>query len=220
MTLFYDKLNEIKQKGDSSITIFFKSYTISLELIDTSDETIDLLYNLRKMYRDMFATDFKMTKEKTKKWIKELILESEDRILFIISINKRKIGCIGHGGYNEKENSSQLDNMMKDPSCKISGVMTIVEKIYLKWMFDFFELSKITGYLFSDNEKMMNIHRECGWKLLDKVPIMRKIENECSVWEICKESGNEKIERYFNIIELEKENLLENFQKIEYEIRI
>ena len=220
MTLFYDKLNEIKQKGDSSITIFFKSYTISLELIDTSDETIDLLYNLRKMYRDMFATDFKMTKEKTKKWIKELILDSQDRILFIISINKRKIGCIGHGGYNEKENSSQLDNMMKDPSCKISGVMTIVEKIYLKWMFDFFELSKITGYLFSDNEKMMNIHRECGWKLLDKVPIKKKIENECSVWEICKDSSNEKIERYFNIIELEKENLLENFQKIEYEVRI
>ena len=134
-------------------------------------------------------------------------------------MDNKKIGCIGHGGYNEKENSSQLDNMMKDPSCNISGIMTIVEKVYLKWMFEFFELSKITGYLFSDNEKMMRVHLECGWKLIDKVPIKKKIENECSVWEICKESSNEKIERYFNIIELEKENLLENFQKIEYKVQ-
>jgi len=219
MRVFYNKLDEIKQEKNFSINIFFKSYTISLKLVDTSDETIELLYNLRKMYRDMFATDFEMTPEKTRNWIKKLILESQDRILFLILVDNKKIGCIGHGGYNEKENSSQLDNMMKDPSCNISGIMTIVEKVYLKWMFEFFELSKITGYLFSDNEKMMRVHLECGWKLIDKVPIKKKIENECSVWEICKESSNEKIERYFNIIELEKENLLENFQKIEYKVQ-
>ena len=219
MREFYNKLDEIKQKNNFSINIFFKSYTISLKLVDTSDETIELLYNLRKMYRDMFATDFEMTQEKTRNWIKKIILESQDRILFLILVDNKKIGCIGHGGYNEKENSSQLDNMMKDPSCNISGIMTIVEKVYLKWMFEFFELSKITGYLFSDNEKMMRVHLECGWKLIDKVPIKKKIENECSVWEICKESSNEKIERYFNIIELEKENLLENFQKIEYKVQ-
>lgn len=219
MRVFYNKLDEIKQEKNFSINIFFKSYTISLKLVDTSDETIELLYNLRKMYRDMFATDFEMTPEKTRNWIKKLILESQDRILFLILVDNKKIGCIGHGGYNEKENSSQLDNMMKDPSCNISGIMTIVERVYLKWMFEFFELSKITGYLFSDNEKMMRVHLECGWKLIDKVPIKKKIENECSVWEICKESSNEKIERYFNIIELEKENLLENFQKIEYKVQ-
>ena len=219
MREFYNKLDEIKQKKNFSINIFFKSYTISLKLVDTSDETIELLYNLRKMYRDMFATDFEMTQEKTRNWIKKIILESQDRILFLILVDNKKIGCIGHGGYNEKENSSQLDNMMKDPSCNISGIMTMVEKVYLKWMFEFFELSKITGYLFSDNEKMMRVHLECGWKLIDKVPIKKKIENECSVWEICKESSNEKIERYFNIIELEKENLLENFQKIEYKVQ-
>ena len=220
MKLFFNKLNEIKKKKDSNIIIYFKEDVIRLDLVDTNNDTIDLLYNLRKKYRDMFATDFQMTKEKTRNWIKKIILGSQDRILFIISINNRKIGCIGHGGYNENENSSQLDNMMKDPSCKISGIMTIVEKVYLKWMFEFFELSKITGYLFSDNEKMMSLHRECGWKLLDKVPITKKIENDYSIWEIDKEPSTKRIERYFNIIELEKSNLLKNFQGIEYEVKI
>ena len=37
---------------------------------------------------------------------------------------------------------------MKDPLCNLPGAMTIVEKVYLKWMFDDLKLSKITGFLF------------------------------------------------------------------------
>ena len=62
------------------------------------------------MYRDMFATDFEMTQEKTRNWIKKIILESQDRILFLILVDNKKIGCIGHGGYNEKENSFIWEN--------------------------------------------------------------------------------------------------------------
>ena len=217
MTLFYEKLLDVKKNKDNFISINFKSNTIILKVVDDNEDVVELLYSLRERYRDMFATDFVMTKEKTKRWINELILENPSRILFTISVNNKIVGCIGHGGFNENENSSQLDNMMKDPSCKIPGMMTVIEKVYLKWMFEFFKLSKITGYLFSDNERMMSIHYECGWRLLDKVAINKKMENEYSIWQISKESDNDNVERYFNIIELKKEDLLKNFEKIEYE---
>jgi len=220
MALFHEKLSEAKKNGNNFILINFKSKKVILKVVEDNDDTVNLLYSLRERFRDMFATDFVMTKEKTRKWINELVLDNPSRILFTISIENKMIGCIGHGGFNENENSSQLDNMMKDPSCKISGIMTTVEKVYLRWMFEFFKLSKITGYLFSDNEKMMSVHYECGWKLLDTVAIKKKIKNENSVWEISKEEDNDNVERYFNIIELKKEDLLRNFGKIDYEINM
>ena len=174
MTYFHNRLEEIKKHGNIDfLKIKFGLDKIILKLVDTSDETVSLLYNLRKKYRKMFATDFEMTEDKTRNWIKNLILGNPERILFIIYFDNKKIGCIGNGGYDKKNNSSRLDNMMKDPLCNLPGAMTIVEKVYLKWMFDDLKLSKITGFLFSDNNRMINIHEKCGWITTDVVPIKK-----------------------------------------------
>jgi len=222
MTYFYDRLEEIKKHGSIDfLKIKFGLSEIILKLVDTSDETVSLLYNLRKKYRKMFATDFEMTEDKTRNWIKNLILGNSGRILFMIYFDDKKIGCIGNGGYDEKNNSSRLDNMMKDPLCNLPGAMTIVEKVYLKWMFDDLKLSKITGFLFSDNSRMINIHKKCGWITVDVVPIKKIFTEEETRWkEITTKSNNENVERYFNKIELTRENIMKNFDDIKYKLLV
>ena len=222
MTYFYDRLEEIKKHGSIDfLKIKFGLGEIILKLVDTSDETVSLLYNLRKKYRKMFATDFEMTEDKTRNWIKNLILGNSGRILFMIYFDNKKIGCIGNGGYDEKNNSSRLDNMMTDPLCNLPGAMTIVEKVYLKWMFDDLKLSKITGFLFSDNSRMINIHKKCGWITVDVVPIKKIFTEEETRWEeITTKSNNENVERYFNKIELTRENIMKNFDDIKYRLLV
>ena len=218
MTYFHDRLEEIKKHGSIDfLKIKFGLDEIILKVVDTSDETVNLLYNLRKKYRKMFATDFEMTEDKTRNWIKNLILGNSGRILFMIYFDNKKIGCIGNGGYDEKNNSSRLDNMMKDPLCNLPGAMTIVEKVYLKWMFDDLKLSKITGFLFSDNSRMVKIHKKCGWITIDVVPIKKIFTGEETSWEeITAKSNDENVERYFNKIELTRENIMKNFDDIKY----
>ena len=218
MTYFHDRLEEIKKHGSIDfLKIKFGLDEIILKLVDTSDETVNLLYNLRKKYRKMFATDFEMTEDKTRNWIKNLILGNSGRILFMIYFDNKKIGCIGNGGYDEKNNSSRLDNMMKDPLCNLPGAMTIVEKVYLKWMFDDLKLSKITGFLFSDNSRLIKIHKKCGWITTDVVPIKKIFMGEETSWEeITTKSNDENVERYFNKIELTRENIMKNFDDIKY----
>ena len=213
MTYFHERLEEIKKRGSVDfLKIKFGLGEIILKLVDTSDETVSLLYNLRKKYRKMFATDFEMTEDKTRNWIKNLILGNSGRILFMIYFDNKKIGCIGNGGYDEKNNSSRLDNMMKDPLCNLPGAMTIVEKVYLKWMFDDLKLSKITGFLFSDNSRMINIHKKCGWITVDVVPIKKIFTEEETRWEeITTKPNNENVGRYFNKIELTREKYNEKF---------
>ena len=222
MTYFHDRLEEIKKHGSIDfLKIKFGLGEIILKLVDTSDETVSLLYNLRKKYREMFATDFEMTEDKTRNWIKNLILGNPERILFIIYFDNKKIGCIGNGGYDKKNNSSRLDNMMKDPLCNLPGAMTIVEKVYLKWMLDDLKLSKITGFLFSDNSRMIKIHKKCGWITTDVVSIKKIFTEEETRWEeITTKSNNKNVERYFNKIELTRENLMKNFDDIKYELLV
>jgi RimJ/RimL family protein N-acetyltransferase len=88
-------------------------------------------------------------------------------------------------------------------------------------MFDDLKLSKITGFLFSDNSRMINIHKKCGWITVDVVPIKKIFTEEETVWEeITTKSNNENVERYFNKIELTRENIMKNFDDIKYKLLV
>lgn len=217
MALYHEQIQKIKERGNTNIVkISYDVNQITLKLVEESEHTIKLLTDLRKKYCNMFATNFKMSEERTKKWIHNKLLNN-DSILFIVYANGKKIGNIGTDLYDEESNSAELDNMMKDPSCKINGIMTVVEKVYLKWMFDYFKLSKIRGRLFSDNYKMMNAHIKCGWKIIRVIPLKKTTTDDGWIWKEKKlESDDILGERCFNIIELTKENLIENFGDINY----
>ena len=65
----------------------------------------------------------------------------------------------------------------------------------------------------------MTIHEKCGWIITDVVPLKLTKTKDGSKWEKLK-SSEEITERHFNIIELSKENLLENIGDIEYKILV
>lgn len=222
MTYYHDQIRKIKNKGSVDfIKIFDAGNVITLRLVDESDETVYLLTEWRKKYRNMFGTNFKMSKEKTKQWIKKDNLDNPDQILFMIYLEDKKIGNIGTNLYDEKTNSAELYNIMKDPNLNYPGLITTIEKVYLKWMFDGLKLSKICGRLFSDNYKMMNVHLRCGWVIAGVIPLKRKFNENGWIWDKMElKSEDEWAERYNNAIELTRESLMKNFGDIKYEILI
>ena len=219
---YYEKLKEIKNFGSVDfMRIKYQGKNVILRLVDESDETVILLTKWREMYRNNFGTDFSISEKKTREWLRKGVLENPDKIVFVIYVENRKIGIISTAEYDEKTNSAILDTMMKDPTYKLPGLMTTIEKVYLKWMFDELNLSKITGFLFSDNKKMMNIHQKCGWAIIDIAPIQKISTDEGTKWEkISSKLDNMKAERYFNLIELTRENLMKHFDNIEYQILV
>jgi len=219
MTHYHKKLKKIKNLGCvDCIKIKYCEKDVILKLVDESEETVNLLTKWREKYRNMFATDFTITEEKTKKWIKKDVLGNPEKIMFVIYVDSEKIGIISTSQYDENTNTAILDTMMKEPTFNLPGLMTVVEKVYLRWMFDELNLSKITGFLFSDNKKMMNIHKKCGWVMIDVVPIQKISTKEYTRWEkITSKSDDMNVERYFNLIELTRENLMRNFDNIEYQ---
>jgi len=220
MSFYHSQISKIKERNSVDyIKIKHNEKSIILKLVDESEETIHLLTEWRKLYRHMFASNFRMDEERTKKWINQKRSTSDQSILFMIYLDGKKVGNIGTDMFNENENSVELDNMMKDPNCQESGLMTIVEKVYLKWMFDNLKLSKICGRLFTDNFRMLNAHLACGWKIIDISPLKKELTDEGWIWKKTKlQSEDEFGERYFHVIELTREDLMKKFGGIEYEI--
>ena len=202
---YHTQLQKIKNSDNKDLfKMHYEGHDVFLKLIDESKETITLLTKWRKQYRNNFGSDFTIDENKTKKWIREQVLSNIDKIVFLIYVDNQKIGIISTSEYDEDTNSAILDTMMKDPKFELPGLMTTIEKVYLKWMFDGLKLEKIRGVLFSDNLKMMKIHTKCGWRLLEVVPIVQTKTKDGTKWEKSTLKKPKKdIERYYNIIELD-----------------
>jgi hypothetical protein len=212
LTDYNNKIKKIKKSNSKSFIKFdYQKNQIELKLVDTSNETVLLITNWRKKYRMMFLTDFTITEQHTKEWIKNIIC-NDNRILFMIYLNGEKVGTIGTASYESEQNCAQLDNLMKNPTCSIPWLIPIVEIAYLKWMFEYFDLSMIKGILFLDNFPSLNLHLNCGFKIVKKIPVEKIILKSSSVWKEIK-NKNVKPKRYLNEINIVKKDLL-NFDQI------
>lgn len=168
----------------------------------------------------MFRSNFNISEERTRRWIRDRILENPNAILFMIYVNGKKVGNLGTDKFDEKTNSAELENYMKDPTFEFPGLMTIVERPYLKWMFDGLKLSKIVTHVFSDNDKIINVHIRCGgWRIAKVIPLKRVFTSDGWKWEKTElKSEDGFAERYFNKMEVTRKDLMKNFEDINYEI--
>jgi len=200
-----EKIKQIKQAGIRDILkLSFNDKIVSLRMVDDSEETINLLLEWRNEYWDGFNTKFKGTYERTKKWLINQVLKNPDRVLFLIILDGKKIGHIGIF-YNKKEDSFWFENIIKGVKDSAPGIMEFVEKRFIKWVFDEFNVSQIKGYIFSDNYKTIRMHEKCGFLTLDAIPLKRKFTTDGWIWEKIKLSSQEEYgERYFLMMVREK----------------
>jgi len=219
MSIFLTKISKIKKNGPTDIIkIDFGGKKISLKVVDDSDETISLLTEWRKKSRRMFATNFRMSNSRTKKWIQQNILKNPNCILFIIYVDDRKVGNLALDLYDEKFNSIELDNYMKDPNYNFPGLMTILDKVFLKWVFEELKISRITTKIFSDNYKMLNVHIQCGgWSITNIIPLKMIKTTDGWIWKKTKLQSNKFAERYMNELEVKYDKLMKSFGKIDYD---
>lgn len=208
MALYHNMIKEIKEKGPIDFIKFqFDGKTVSLRVIDDSEETVRLCLEWRTKYWEGYDTKFKGTPERTRRWINEQILKNPERIAFMIVFDGKKVGHFGITNYNENDNSVWFENGIRGVRGFAQGLMEHVEKELIKWLFNDVNISKIKLRLFSDNYKPINLHERCGFLTVGSIPIKRVFTEEGWTWGKMKLKSNEGFgERYYNIMELEKDS--------------
>ncbi len=171
-----------------------------LKIVDDSDETIQLLTKWRKDNWDGYTTKFRPTFESTKVYLNKII-KDENKILFLIIHDNKKIGHMGISYYDENDDCIWLENWVKGNSNVAPGIMEYVERLFLKWIFDEFNNSKFKAFIFSDNFKTIRLHEKCGWLTLESIPLKREFSKEGWKWIPTKlSSDGEYGERYYLVM--------------------
>ncbi len=153
---------------------------------------INLLAKWRKSHEKWFPSQFKVTKEGTKKWLKEKVIEVPDRLLFMIRVNNKYFGHVGIFRFDFDNAMCELDNIVRGEST-IPGIMTSAcleimnwgkQKLGIKW----YQLTTS-----SDNIKAVQLYQRLGFREIKRILMVQVKKNGGTEWvEASKNCMNKK----------------------------
>lgn len=172
------------------------------------DAFITLLARWRKKSNIWFPSQFIVTQEGTKRWAKVQLLDMPDRILFFLQVigSKRPFGHVGLYRFNYIEKSCEVDNIIRgsdEPGTK--GAMTQAVRWLCDWTILYLGIHTIYLRVFSDNTKALSMYEAIGFREVERVPLIEKVEHGIVNWIEMKMNDKQlDIHRYFVKMKLAK----------------
>lgn len=145
-------------------------------------EFVSLCAKWRKTHEWWFPKQFNVTTEGTRNWLKNGVIEAEDRILFFIVYNGVPIGHIGLYRFNYEHNSCELDNVLKGEAAP-RGLMTLATKALMRWTNTDLGVSRMSLRVFSDNDKAIALYTRVGFTKVRNIPLRKILSSDEVVWE-------------------------------------
>ncbi len=133
-------------------------------------DTISYLMQLRNTYIDLFLGSELATYESTKNWLKNMVIENEDRILFLVVDKHGKRH--GHLGLWLREDTNlEVDNVIKDPVSIEKGLFGAALKTITSWAWEYLGSSELSLRVLTSNVKAVEFYKSNGFSLLDTKPV-------------------------------------------------
>ena len=208
------KFNQLKSSElNSSVINVYDRKTLLCYLKPIQNNFNELDYNLcyllskwRIENPTISTATFQVTEERTKKWLTELVINRVDRIIFMIhGRNDQPIGHIGLSNVDFVNNSVELDSVLRGKKNILKGLMSKCVNALIKFAFKELGFSEIDLSVLSDNNHAVNFYKKLNFKIIDKIPLLKKIKDNEKKYEIAKDISNQKIEKYYLKMRFQKE---------------
>ncbi len=155
-----------------------------------------LLARWRQENAFAFPSSFKITIAGTKKWIENQVINNQERILFFVTTqDQSKIGHLGLYTFNFRDNSCEVDNVIRGVKKGQRGLMSMALKALLKWTLVELKPSKILLRVFADNERSIEYYCRCGFIKKELIPLKKIISPNSFIWE--EDRSLKKADKYF-----------------------
>ncbi|MDG2372179.1 MAG: GNAT family N-acetyltransferase [Flavobacteriaceae bacterium] len=200
-------------KSNTEIINVYKGEDLLCYLKPIQENFTDLNYNLcfllskwRIENPTISTGTFQVTEERTKKWLIDLVINREDRLIFMIhGLNDDPIGHIGLSNINFSNNSVELDSVLRGKKNILKGLMSQCVKRVVKFGLKELRFSEIDLSVFSDNNHAVDFYKKLNFKIIDKIPLLKVIKDNETKYEIVKDVSNQKIEKYYFKMRFQKE---------------
>ena len=179
-------LHHLKNQNPiSKITCNYEKLKYSLVPINQKSvddkKTISLLSEWRVKHQEWFPAQFKVTDEGTKMWLQKQVIETPDRLLFMIQVGKKYIGHIGLYRFNFLHNSVEIDNIVRGENT-YPGIMTHAIEMMIAWSRETLGIQIYTLQTHSDNKKALDLYERLGFVEMKRTPLIKQVSPDRTDW--------------------------------------
>ncbi len=168
------------------------------ELHTHDEELITRFARWREENSFAFPTQFPVTLEGTRTWLRSRVLDAEDRILFLVV---DKVGYqIGHLGYGNSINEAmemEIDNVVRGEKDTTPGIMSAAMLALINWGEEVVVANRISLRVFSDNNHAVEFYRQLGFQDATLIPLRRHASGSTVSFDAISDGDNAPPDRFF-----------------------
>lgn len=181
-----EKLNQYKRKqsrdnlvlipilgADESTIGFLRPITADYKI--TMKECVELLSCWRAENPTLSPTRFHVTHEGTERWINNLVINNDQRILFMVQdTGGSYIGHMGFAGFDYTVRSAEIDLVVRGRKNTAYGLMEHAIQALVRWGRQELELEHIGLDVLWDNAHAISFYERCGFQKGELIPLTRE----------------------------------------------
>lgn len=144
------------------------------------DELIDTLGRWREESAHVYPTQFPVTHEGTKRWLRARILDCPDRILFlIVDLMGKPIGHVGFASALNNEGTLELDNLLRGSLRGHREIARLAVEKLLNWAQDTLGATGFYLRVLSSLKHVIRLDQRLGFVEESRVPLRKVVNGDC-----------------------------------------
>lgn len=207
-TQIVEKINHYKRKSctdnlvlipilDANQNTIGFLHPITADFQATIKDCVELLCRWRAENASLSPTQFQVTYAGTKRWIENLIVQNDQRILFMVqAISGTYIGHMGLANFCHETQTAEIDLVVRGEKSIAHGLMGYAMAALIRWGQQELNLKHIELDVLWDNEHAISFYERCGFHRGELIPLKRK-ETECEVRWVPHKGAQLKAEKYY-----------------------
>jgi hypothetical protein len=167
-----------------------KGYLVCVSELHADDDQLITLLTKWRGEATTYQDSFKPTFESTKNWLRKLLLNIPDRILFLVL--DRYGHAIGHLGYANALNDQglmEIDNVIRGVHNIEPGIMALSMQVLIEWANKTISPQGIHLKTLEDNIHAIKFYENLNFTVSGKLPL-RKIEKDGIIKYIARSKGD------------------------------
>ena len=185
--------------GKTAINCVFSNQKYQLVLVTkdcvNNKNIVRLLAKWRKFHQSWFQAQFKVTIKGTKIWLEKKVIDTPDRLLFLIKVNNNLIGHIGLFRFNFDNYSCEIDNVVRG-ELGYPGIIQNGLKYLMNWGRKNLFIKNYTLETTSDNQKALGLYTKLGFSEFKRIPLIKVNTNGYNEWIEAPNGYENEIKRY------------------------
>lgn len=179
---------------------------ITADYRDTIKDCAELMGRWRAENPSISASTFEITKERTEKWLDNLIIGREDRLLFMIqTLDGRFLGHVGYSNFRYDEKTAEIDSILRGVKDEFPGIMTFALQSLLWWGKEELRLEHIELTTGPDNYKAQALYKRCGFIEKKRKAMIKVVKEDEVRWDDAPDPDMPDAEAYSLVMEYKGE---------------